>query len=332
MNIKLFRRIVEVTLLPMLCLPLAVWAGESGKTGYIIKKGDTLWDISSDKLKDPFQWKALWKLNHYIKNPDLIYPGQKLVVPVGLKGDNEAESPKDEDAAEKPVKVKASNVMAGKQILIAKHDYIVSREVLINSGYIAPTPPSGDGRIVASPERRILVGRTDPIYIETTSPAADKTRFYVLSQPERVVHPVTGDVVGYLVRTKGAVETIGVESGNTKAMVVESFEEVLKGDILFDYYSIDLPLKPTVEKRPQVNGHVVKVHDGDTVVGPRNIVYLDKGIADGVTVGDLFTVETGRKPIIPIGTVQIISAQDKTSVAFIVKASDIIQAGDSFKN
>ncbi len=48
---------------------------------YVIKKGDTLWDLSFEFLGDPFLWQQLWQANSYIVNPDLIYPGNQLVIP-----------------------------------------------------------------------------------------------------------------------------------------------------------------------------------------------------------------------------------------------------------
>ena len=48
---------------------------------YIITQGDTLWDIANSELKDPFLWPLIWKENPFITNPDLIYPGDKLVIP-----------------------------------------------------------------------------------------------------------------------------------------------------------------------------------------------------------------------------------------------------------
>src|SRR5512136_1584185 len=45
---------------------------------YTIKKGDTLWDISSKFLNDPFLWPKLWERNPYITNPHWIYPGNPI--------------------------------------------------------------------------------------------------------------------------------------------------------------------------------------------------------------------------------------------------------------
>ena len=33
----------------------------SDETAYKIKKGDTLWDISEEYLKNPFLWPNIWK-------------------------------------------------------------------------------------------------------------------------------------------------------------------------------------------------------------------------------------------------------------------------------
>jgi len=47
---------------------------------YIIREGDTLWDISGELYQDPNKWPVIWELNPQIKDPDVIMPGQQLTL------------------------------------------------------------------------------------------------------------------------------------------------------------------------------------------------------------------------------------------------------------
>ncbi len=59
---------------------------------YTVKKGDTLWELSRCFLGAPTQWHRIYSYNNRpevvrvtgkaIKDPDLIYPGQKILLPI----------------------------------------------------------------------------------------------------------------------------------------------------------------------------------------------------------------------------------------------------------
>jgi hypothetical protein len=66
-------------LLPVFFL-LSVTMGQTGEQTYLIKKGDTLWDLAFRFLGDPFKWSQIWHQNPYITNPNLIYPDKTLVI------------------------------------------------------------------------------------------------------------------------------------------------------------------------------------------------------------------------------------------------------------
>ncbi len=47
---------------------------------YIVKEGDTLWDVSARFLTEPWRWQEIWDANPQVKNPNLIYPGEELIL------------------------------------------------------------------------------------------------------------------------------------------------------------------------------------------------------------------------------------------------------------
>lgn len=77
-------------------------------TTHIVKAGDTLWDLSQQYLQDPKRWPEIWHYNNdafvrlpaankmrpsvAIKNPHLIFIGQKLLVPTKIIKNNNQHS------------------------------------------------------------------------------------------------------------------------------------------------------------------------------------------------------------------------------------------------
>lgn len=48
---------------------------------YVIRPGDTLWDLAGKAFQDPWKWPRIWFNNPRIENPHRIYPGDPLIIP-----------------------------------------------------------------------------------------------------------------------------------------------------------------------------------------------------------------------------------------------------------
>lgn len=56
---------------------------DTGKKNYVVKKGDCLWSIAEEQLKDAEAWLSIYHKNRDIigSRPEVILPGQELVMP-----------------------------------------------------------------------------------------------------------------------------------------------------------------------------------------------------------------------------------------------------------
>lgn len=75
------RSLLGLSLILMTICGVSLWAQEPEKGIYTVRKGDTLWHISGTHLQDPRLWPRIWEKNQYIKNPNLIYPGDPITLP-----------------------------------------------------------------------------------------------------------------------------------------------------------------------------------------------------------------------------------------------------------
>ena len=309
---------------------------------YEVKKGDTLWGISSREMSDPFSWPRIWKENPEIKNPDLIYPGQKIrlpqmyiqkgilpmpmPVPVPAPASTERIIPVAEIKTQP--KVKKEEILPVR-IRPAEKKYLVERDTLISSGYISDSIESR-GQVIGSPPEREVLGRVDFAYIKTVNPVRTGDRFYIARPAGKVRHPETGAMMGYLVDVRGIASVVGMESGETKAEIIASYDDVVVGDLLLDYYEIDPPLQPEKLRNPDITGFIVATKDRRVSNGQPDIVYIDKGRKNGIVPGDILAMTARAKFNTPNGFLQVISTKESTSTAIIRASQKEVSVGDKF--
>lgn len=296
---------------------------------YKVVKGDTLWSISGKELGDSFLWPKVWKENPSITNPDKLYPGQIIVIPLYLI---QKEKKEVEEAVPSPViqPVPPKETVTKEMPPAEELRPLIDKSLLIASGYISPSVHSL-GRITGSPSGRILFGVNDMIYVKTNDPAKPGDKFYIIRAEQSVSHPVTNKKMGYIVQVLGIAEVTDLKYGETGAKITQCYNDILSGDLLDTYYEMNPPLTAEPFRKPDIDGVVVASENMRVLNSSFDIVFIDKGKGDGIEIGDVFrTVASVGGHNVPNGTIQVINSEDTTATAVVRKATDAVMSGNIF--
>lgn len=316
-------RLMQSVIIIILLLPAYAFSDNETKN-YTVSKGDTLWQISAKELNDSFLWPKVWKENPEINNPDKLYPGQNIRIPIYL-----IQKSSDEIAQPAPAVI-IKKIPSERPKPVPVLEPFVDRNLLIASGYISPSVPAV-GVIDSSPSGRNLLGSADIVYLKTSAPAPVGQKFYIIRAEQEVRHPVTNKKEGFVIRILGVAEVSKIEFGYTHAKIIQAFAEINSGDLLDDYYEISAPLVSPPFRRPDFNGVIVASESVKFMSAQLDVVFLDKGKKDGIRVGDMFKI-VGQNDghFISGGVLQVISETDNTSAGLVQRASEPITVGNLF--
>lgn len=308
---------------------------------YKIVKGDTLWDISSKEIQNPFLWPKIWKENPEIKNPDRIYPDHAIKIPLRLL---EKEQIKLEEAtAEKkaaipePTKIETLKEepmkVVERKIEPVKKNYIADKDLIISSGYITDyitAEVKSIGKIIGAPTGRTLFGGSDYVYVKTDAPVNTGDKFYIIRLNKFIKHPVTKNKLGYLIEVLGVTEIVGIENEQTKAKITKSYNDVRTGDLLDTFYEVESVMEEETPRKPDVKGFIVAIRQMKSIGGQMDILFIDKGSNNGLEIGDMLkTVSIDKhNNSIASGIIQIISLRSSTATAIVRRSESTISAGD----
>ncbi|MCH1931747.1 LysM peptidoglycan-binding domain-containing protein [Shewanella sp. A25] len=252
---------------------------------YVVKKGDTLWDISGTFLSDPWRWPQLWDVNPQIANPHLIYPGDLLTL-VFVNGQprlvrNGEGKPHIKKTPEGRIVQKGDAVPTVDLSLI--QNYLVQNRV-VDADWLAEQPMMLAGE---KPGRRHVTG--DVIYIGHEYPVGQKLAMY--ESGREFFDKETGESLGQeaILASTGQV----IKSGKvSEVKLLSNFQETKAGfralpmedeSLMSAYFT----LKPSDLQAP---AHVVATATKLREAGKLHAVYLDKGQADGVEPGEVFSI------------------------------------------
>jgi hypothetical protein len=305
---------------------------------YVVKVGDTLWDIAAAFLRDPWYWPEIWHINQQIENPHLIYPGDVL----GLVYI---------DGQQKITNVRASTYRMSPQARVTPITQAVtsipyeSVSAFLSSGAVLEKRETNRlPYLLDTRGDHLMASAGNEIYVRGLEDAQLGSRYNVVSVGGPLIDPDDNKLIGY--QGRFVAEGTLRRSGDPQTVALtDSSREAIQGDRLIAE-SVDIPLN-FYPKAPNSNidGRIISVVGGVTQIGQYQVVVLNRGTRDGLAVGDVLTVwEAGEKvddrfgggrvrlPDEEAGTLMVFKVYDRIGYGLIMEATQAIHIHDLVRN
>lgn len=157
----------------------------------------------------------------------------------------------------------------------------------------------------------------------------------------KVRHPLTDKVMGRIYSYMGRIRVLSVQEETAIGEIVRTCTPIPVGSRLRLFEPEPVPLRRSTPIRPvnfpadndQLEDAPVILSSVDNIMslGAGYLVFVDKGEAQDVLPGDIFTIyRKGRRgyPPIILGELGILSVTENTSLARILRSRRIVYAGD----
>lgn len=294
------RTVLAVAMLTVASYALAVESTGSHPDTYVVRKGDTLWDIAARFLDKPWLWPEIWQANPQVANPHLIYPGDVLSLAYLDRVAVDA-GPREEA----PIgAIPLSEIEPFLKNLRVTDDfshlpYVVGFEDnrLRGSAGQAAYVKGLDG---AQPGQRYAVVRPTVRYAlprtfrdlnpdgRTTAGDGNLWKQYVppSERNDFLGHELSQVNVGTVTRIAGDGTTVA------SLLLEDSGHEVRAGDRLIpvEAQPYDLQFFPHAPATVPAGVRVLAVADSFSAAGPRDVIALSAGRLDGVDNGAVFSL------------------------------------------
>jgi LysM repeat protein len=317
---------------------------------YIVQKGDTLWDISSKFLAQPWFWPEIWYVNPQVENPHLIYPGDVINVfyvngrPYLTLNDDSSTQPAANTARMSPrIRGEAINV-EDKIIPIQAIEQFLIRPQVVTKEELDESP-----HVVGSRDNRLVYGAGDEIYIRDAKDLNKGGNYNIYRPENEFVDPDTGEVLGYQAIHIGDGQLVK-EGDIGTLLLIATHREVLRGDRVLpvDESEADTTFTPKSPDR-SIDGKVIHLYEAISQVGSYQIVVTSVGTRDGIQKGDVISIaQAGRITSDPFAddvqadevllpdeetaVALVFRTFDKVSYAFIMNANRPVRMGDKVRN
>ncbi|MEJ1337296.1 MAG: LysM peptidoglycan-binding domain-containing protein [Candidatus Sedimenticola sp. (ex Thyasira tokunagai)] len=308
---------------------------------YTVVKGDTLWDISGQFLRDPWRWTDVWHVNPQIENPHLIYPGD-IITMTYVNGQPRLSLQRGSVVKLSPQirstpldgAIPAIPIDAIHQFL--SRPYVMDKEAMDSAPYV-----------LAFDDEHVIGSNDIKAYVRSIDNSNNLT-FDIIRPGGPYKDADSGEILGYEARYVGRGDL--TRTGDPATVVLGATElETLAGDRLIPT-SEDIPMEAFHPKAPerQVKGSIISVMGGVSQVGQYQVVVLDRGASDGLEPGTVLAVDQRGKTIrdnisadpkdrvtLPderAGTLMVFRTFERVSFALVMGASRTIHVLDRVHN
>ncbi|MDH0720484.1 LysM peptidoglycan-binding domain-containing protein [Acinetobacter junii] len=322
---------------------------------YVVKKGDTLWDISGKFLSKPWRWPEIWASNKHVKNPHWIYPGDRLLL-CSLNG--KPLIGKDEGdgcdgiirrytgggtTLRPQVRIEALNNSVP-VIPLAHIQQWLERSSVLPADAIANTP-----YILGTADNRVLAGKGQSVYVRGQG-LENGQRYGVYREGEPyIVVDEQGKKQNLGVELLQVASGVAVRNENdiTTVELTDSYNgEVRRGDRVMLEQEAMLPtlFYPIDAKQVRDGGKVIRVLGSIGTAAKNGVVTVDRGTADGVEIGQVFSIyqegeivqdpKTKEKVKLPgqyVGSLMIFKSFDRISYAYVLDSELPIKVGSNIQ-
>ena len=305
---------------------------------YVVQKGDTLWDISAMFLRDPWFWPEIWYANPQVTNPHLIFPGDVLTL-VYLEGQPRIMLERGRTGVRLQPQVRVEPLEDA--ILTIPYDRIaafLSRPKVLDASTVDSAP-----YILTSRRGHLAHGSNTEVYARGDG-LDDGQIFSVMHIGDKLRDPDDGRMLGYAATYVG--EGTVIREGDPATLYLNSTaREALNGDKLLPVET-DFPLQ-FVPRAPEqsIDGRIIDVQDGISLVGSYQIVTLNRGTAAGLEPGHVLAVwQAGQRvsdrfgggsvdlPEEYAGYLMVFRTFEDISYGLIMQASNEIRMLDKVRN
>lgn len=312
------RTVLTAALLTVATYAVAVEMRGDHPDTYVVKRGDTLWDIAGRFLKRPWLWPEIWQANPQIRNPHLIYPGD--VISLAYLDRIASEPGPRTDGPINAIPLSQVEPFLKDLRVVDSIDelpYVVGLEedrLLSTQGQIAyvrgvaGAQPGQRYAVVRPTVRYTRLDRTqccDIYNVDDLDSIGLRTIDYQKYWTNVVVPDKGNELLGFeLMRQNTGTITRGEVGGIEVSTLLldDSGREVRVGDRLIpvEATSYDLQFFPHPPKQQLEYGRarILAVTDMLTYGGPRDVIALSVGSDDGVDNGTVFsTWRIGSEPV-----------------------------------